>query len=78
MFTKILTWLRMNGASILAAAQLLVKAVKETITAVINVLSLIIPSMAAESIILKVRAVCESIDAWIEKIKAWLLVVVNV
>ena len=76
MFTKILTWLRMNGASLLGALQLVIKGLKETATAVVNVLSIFMPALAAEKIILKIRSVGEAIDGVIEKIKAWLLAVV--
>jgi hypothetical protein len=76
MFTKILTWLRVNGASFLGALQAVIKAAKELATAVINLLSIFIPAMAAQATILKVRGVFELIDSWIERIKVWLLAVV--
>jgi hypothetical protein len=68
----------MNGASLLASFQVLVKACKEAITAVINILSIFFPAMAAETFILKVRGVCNKIDEVIEKAKVWLLAVVKV
>jgi hypothetical protein len=76
MITKILTWVKMNGASLLAALQLFIKAIKELLTAAVNLISIFMPALAAEGFILKVRAVCEAIDAWIEKGKAWLLAAV--
>jgi hypothetical protein len=75
---KILTWLKMNGASLLGALQLVIKAVKEAITAIVNLVSIVIPAMAAEAVILKVRGVCEAVDGWIEKVKVWLLAIVTV
>jgi ACT domain-containing protein len=76
MITKILTWIRMNGASVLGSLQLVIKAIKEAATAVVNILSIFMPALAAEKIILKIRSVGEAIDGVIEKIKAWLLAVV--
>ena len=76
MITKLMTWVRMNGASLLAAVQLFIKGLKETATAVINVLSIFMPALAAEKIILAIRGIAESIDGWIEKGKVWLLAVV--
>lgn len=76
MIAKILTWLRVNGASILAQVQVVIKELKELLTAVINLISLIIPVAWAQGLIDRIRAICETIDGWIEKIKNWLLAVV--
>ncbi|HUS87966.1 MAG TPA: hypothetical protein VMW91_01120 [Desulfosporosinus sp.] len=72
--TKIMTWLKMNGATIIAALQLAVKTLKEVITAVLNFVSLVLPTSKVEAFILKIRELINSIDALLEKAKAWLLV----
>lgn len=66
---KILAWLRMNWAAVLGILQSLVKALKEVSTAVIDLISLIMPTSAAVVIIQKVRDFFNMIDAWLEKLK---------
>jgi hypothetical protein len=76
MFTKIMTWLRVNGASVLGALQAVIKAFKELFTAVINLISIIVPVAWAQGLVDRVRSFCEMIDGWVEKVKVWLLDVV--
>lgn len=73
---KIIVWIKMNFASVFGAVQALVKAAKELVTAVINLLSLIIPTMAAEKLIIKIRSIFEAIDAFLEKIKGQLIPII--
>lgn len=70
---KIFTWLRANGASIIGAVQAVLKALKELLTAIVNLISLIMPAAAAQGMINGIRAVINVIDAGLEAIKKWLL-----
>lgn len=72
-FLKIWTWIKANLASVLGAIQALIKAIKEVLTAIVNLISIIMPASSAEKIVLKIRAILEAIDGWIEKIKAYLI-----
>ena len=66
---KIIQWIALNGASIIAMVQVVVKFVKELLTLVVNVLFPIIPDGKFEQIVLKVREVVNKIDEVIEKLK---------
>lgn len=70
---KIFSWILLNGASILGMVQAVVKAVKEILTAVVNLLSIFIPSEKIEDIVMTVRNILNKIDEWIEIIKEKLL-----
>jgi phage-related protein len=70
---KIWTWILANGASVLGIIQAVIKAVKEILTAVVNLLSIFIPSDKIEQIVMAVRNILNKIDEWIEIIKEKLL-----
>lgn len=70
---KIITWISVNGASILGIIQAVIKMLKEVITAVINFISLIMPSSKAQEFVLKARELVEKIDAFIEQYKGILV-----
>lgn len=70
---KIWTWILANGASVLGIIQAVIKAVKEILTAVVNLLSIFIPSDKIEQIVMTVRNILNKIDEWIEIIKEKLL-----
>ena len=70
---KIINWIKMNGAALLGCLQAIIKAVKELLTAVVDLISLFIPVAVAQAIINKIRAVLESVDGVIEIAKVWLL-----
>lgn len=70
---KIITWIMANGATVLGCLQAIVKAVKELLTGVVNLLSIFMPVEAAEKVVAAVRAVMNAIDAGIEVVKKWLL-----
>jgi hypothetical protein len=72
-FLKIFTWLKVNIASIIGITQAIIKAVKELLTAVINLLSIIFPTVGAQRLVLWLRASLESLDAFIEKVKPYLI-----
>jgi phage-related protein len=70
---KIWTWILANGASVLGIIQAVIKAVKEILTAVVNLLSIFIPSDKIEQIVMTVRNILNKIDEWVEIIKEKLL-----
>ena len=73
LITKVINWVMLNGATLLGLAQSIVKAVKELLTGVINLLSLVIPASAAQALVEKARDFMNVIDGWIEKLKSYLL-----
>ena len=74
--TKVITWIRMNGATLLGLIQLGIKGVKEVLTGLVNVISIFLPASKAEMIILNVRSLLEKVDGVIEIIKQKLLAMV--
>lgn len=70
---KIVTWIMANAATLLGCLQAIIKAVKELLTGVVNLLSLIMPQAATAKIVEKVRAALNAIDDVVEKIKAHLI-----
>ena len=70
---KLIQWIALNGLSVLGMVQVVIKFVKELLTLVVNVLFPIIPDGKFEQVVLKVRAIVEKVDEWIEKGKAVLL-----
>ena len=63
----------LNGASVLGIIQAVVKAVKEILTAVVNLLSIFIPSDKIEDVVMVIRNILNKIDDILEKIKEKLL-----
>jgi hypothetical protein len=72
---KILTWIKVNIASLVNAVQLVVKALKELLTAVINLLSIFFPVVGSQKLVLLVRAALEWVDAKLEWIKTKLVLI---
>lgn len=70
---KVWAWILANGASILGIIQAVIKAVKELLTAVVNLLSIFIPSDKIEKVVMTVRNILNKIDEWVEIIKEKLL-----
>lgn len=77
MITKILTWIKANIAGILGMVQAVIKALKEVLTAVVDLLSIFFPAAGAQKVVLAIRAGLEAIDGWIEKLKPYLIPVVS-
>jgi hypothetical protein len=71
--SKIITWVLANGATLIGLIQAILKAIKELLTGIVNLLSLFIPKEKAEQAVNVVRAVINTIDYWIEKGKTILL-----
>ena len=70
---KLIVWVMANGATVLAILQSIVKAIKELLTGVVNLLSLFMTKEAAEKAVKVVRDLMNKIDEWIEVIKEKLL-----
>jgi hypothetical protein len=70
---KIITWLMVNGATVLGLLQAIVKAVKELLTGVVNLVSLFLPKEKAEAAVKTVRAALNKIDEVIEAVKDFLI-----
>ena len=71
--TKIITWVMVNGATLLGVLQAIVKAIKELLTGIVNLLSLFMTVDAAEASVKTVRAAMNWVDDILEKIKSYLV-----
>lgn len=70
---KLVTWILANGAGLLGCLQAIIKAIKEVLTEVVNLLSLFMPQEAAENLVAVVRSALNKVDGWIEWLKNILL-----
>jgi fumarate reductase subunit D len=70
---KIFTWIMANAATLLGCLQAIVKAVKELLTGVVNLLSLFMSQDVAEKAVAMVRNAMNFVDDFIEKIKGYLI-----
>jgi hypothetical protein len=70
---KVISWVMLNGATLLGVLQAIVKAVKELVTGVVNLLSLFMTAEAAEVSVKTIRAVLNKVDEGIEWVKGFLL-----
>lgn len=70
---KVATWIMANGATLLGLVQAIIKALKELLTGVVNLLSLIMPQAAAGKWVEAVRGAFNKVDDVIEQIKALLI-----
>lgn len=66
---KLITWILANGATFLALFQAIIKALKELLTGVVNLISLFLPQATADKAVAVVRTILNNIDDIIEKIK---------
>jgi len=71
--TKIITWVMANGATLLGCLQAVIKAIKELLTGVVNLISLFIPEAASAKLVKIVRGTLNKIDELIEKFKGYLV-----
>ena len=70
---KIITWIMANGATLVGVLQAIIKAIKEVLTGVVNLLSLFMPTEAAEKTVAFVRTAMNFIDGLLEKVKGHLV-----
>lgn len=71
--TKIISWVMLNGATLLGVLQAIIKAIKELVTGVVNLLSLFLTDEAAEASVTTLRGWLNKVDGWIENIKTLLV-----
>ena len=71
--SKIISWILVNGATLLGVLQAIVKAIKELVTGVVNLLSLFMPQSAADASVTFLRGILNRIDGVIETVKGYLL-----
>ena len=75
---KVITWIKMNFATVFGLLQSVLDAIKEILTGLINLFSIFMFTDAAEAFIMKVRGWLNVVDGWLQKAKDWLLInVVN-
>ena len=70
---KVFTWIMANGATLLGLLQAVIKAIKELLTGVVNLLSLFMPQAATNKVVEAVRGALNKIDEIIETIKGYLI-----
>jgi len=70
---KVFTWIMANGATLLGCLQAVIKALKELLTGVINLLSLFMPEAASAKLVEIVRSALNKVDDIIEQIKGYLI-----
>lgn len=70
---KIIAWIMANGATLLGCLQAVIKAIKELLTGVVNLLSLFMPQTATNKIVDAVRGTLNKVDEGIEFLKKYLL-----
>ena len=70
---KIVTWVMANGATLLGLVQAVIKALKELLTGVVNLISLFLPQATANKAVKVVREALNKVDAIIEQIKGYLI-----
>jgi len=70
---KIFTWILANGATLLGCLQAVIKALKELLTGVVNLLSLFIPAATSAKLVEIVRTALNKVDEGIEFIKKYLI-----
>jgi hypothetical protein len=57
----------------LGIIQAVLKFIKELITLIVDILFPIIPIAKFQKVVLTIRAGVETVDGWVEKVKAWLI-----
>ena len=72
MLKKLIQWIPTNIMAILGIIQAVIKFVKEVCTLIVDILGPIIPGDSVEGVVTKVRAIFNTIDEWIEKLKDFL------
>ncbi len=70
---KIVIWIMANGATVLGLVQAIIKALKELLTGIVNLVSVFLPQTTTNTIVEAVRNILNVVDGWIEQIKGFLL-----
>lgn len=71
--TKIIQWVMVFIAGNLGVVQAAIKFVKELLTLIVDILFPIIPIAKFQKVVLVIRSGVETVDGWVEKLKAWLI-----
>ena len=71
--SKIIVWVLANGATLLGCLQAVIKALKELLTGIVNLLSLFMPQATTNKVVEVVRGALNKVDEVIEVIKGYLL-----
>lgn len=70
---KVITWILANGATLIGLLQAVVKAIKELLTGVVNLLSLFMPQTTTNKAVEAVRGAVNKVDEILEVIKGYLI-----
>lgn len=70
---KVFSWVLLNGATLIGVLQSIVKAIKELVTGVVNLLSLFLSKEAADLMVTQVRWALNKVDAVLESIKGYFI-----
>ena len=71
--SKIISWVLVNGATVLGCLQAVIKAVKELLTGVVNLVSIFLPEAGSKKLVEVVRGFLNKIDDGIEAVKGFLI-----
>jgi len=66
---KIVSWIRLNLATVCGAVQAILKGIKEILTGAVNLISLFMPQQKADDLVSVVRDVVNVIDDIVGRIK---------
>lgn len=70
---KIFSWVMLNGATLIGVLQAIVKAIKELVTGIVNLLSLFLSAEQSEEAVATVRRALNFVDNILENLKGFLL-----
>lgn len=73
MIKKLIQWLYVNIAGVLGIVQAVIKALKEILTVIVNIVFPIIPSAKFKAIVMAIRGIVNKLDEIVEKIKGFFL-----
>lgn len=70
---KIVTWIMVNGGALIGILQGIIKVLKELVTLIVDLISLVMPGHVSQAVVDKIRAIFNTIDEWLEKAKVLLI-----
>ena len=73
LITKVVKWLMLNGAALLGILQGLVKVLKELLTLLVDIISIIGPVAWAQKLVDIIRGACNALDKVLEFFKGKLI-----
>jgi len=69
---RVISWIRLNGAALIGILQGIIKVIKELLTLIVDLISLILGHSIGQVIVDKVRDICNMLDGLLEKAKSFL------